>query len=168
MHATQPYTKPMLPIKFGQWILWPCNTLSTLRHSPEPVTEPRVGHCYRLLLSDFTAIDSLSLLPFTVLAHHPRPSFHVTRNKDTCDVNTGDLDKINQLLPPGVCALYEVVTPKGATLGIIIPRSYFTERCSRNPNRTIPVFHYPVDESTLFLHQSGQLGTSPLEPRFIL
>ena len=57
-------------------------------------------------------------------------------------MNTGNLDKINQLLPPGVRAFYELVTPKGATLRIIIPNAYFTEE-ARGTEQDCPSFSLP-------------------------
>ena len=123
-------------------------------HRLETETELRVGRYYRLPASNFPTIDSLS---FTH-CHGSPPKllmFHVTRNNDRCDVNTGDLDKIDQLLPPGAHAYFVVVTPNGVTPRIEIPKSYFPGRGSRNPNRTFPVVHWPVDESTLFPHPAG-------------
>ena len=135
-------------------------------HSLEAVAKLRAGDYYRLPARNFSTIDSLSFIH----PHSPSPTllmFHIACNNDTRDVNTGDLDRINQLLPPYTRAYYVVVTPSGVTLEITIPKSYFPERGSRNSNSTFP-FHHPVNESTLFPYLSGWPGTPHLEPCFLL
>lgn len=94
-------------------------------HSLEAATELRVGHYDSLPVSDFLTINSLP--SFTPGSSPTLPMFRVIRNNGTCDVNTGDLDEINQLLPPDTHAYYVVVTPSHMTPRIVIPKSCFTE-----------------------------------------
>ena len=120
----------------------------------DETTELHVGHYYHPQDTNFPTVDSIFFI------HPPGEPpillmFQVTCSRVKHGVDLDGLERIKKLLPSGVRTYFVVVTPTNVMPRIEILKTYFKDEDlqvlnAENLSEVFPVFHYPVDEETLY------------------